>query len=142
VLGGRDERQRRGGHDVGDGRQLLGCGLGGGDEAGDHLGGGRQQQPAPDDLGQRVQADLEAGDDAEVAAAAADGPEQLRMRLVIHAQELAVGGHHLGGQQVVDGQPVLADQVADPPARVRPPMPTEAVSPNPVARPRSAAAVV
>jgi hypothetical protein len=89
-----------------------------------------------------VQADLEAGDDAEVAAAAADGPEQLRMRLVIHAQELAVGGHHLGGQQVVDGQPVLADQVADPPARVRPPMPTEAVSPNPVARPRSAAAVV
>jgi hypothetical protein len=31
----------------------------------------------------------------------------------VDAQELAVGGDQLGGQQVIDGQAVLSDQVAD-----------------------------
>jgi hypothetical protein len=35
------------------------------------------------------------------------------MRLVVHPEQLAAGGHHLGGQQVVDRQAVLSDQVAD-----------------------------
>jgi hypothetical protein len=75
------------------------------------------------------------GGDAEVAAAAADRPKQLRMGLVVDVQQLAVGGHHLGGQQAVDGQAVLSDQVPDAAAEGVPPIPTEAVSPNPVARP-------
>jgi hypothetical protein len=35
------------------------------------------------------------------------------MRPGVHTEELAVGGHHLGGQQVVDREAVLSDQVAD-----------------------------
>jgi len=37
--------------------------------------------------------------------------------LGVGSQQLAVGGDDLGGQQVVDGQAVLADQVADPTAQ-------------------------
>ena len=33
--------------------------------------------------------------------------------LGVHAEELAVGGHDLGGEQVVDREAVLADEVAD-----------------------------
>ena len=76
-------------------------------------GVGRQDQHAADDRVDLVQPELEPGRDAEVAAAAADRPEQVRVRLGVHAQELAVGGHDLGGQQVVDRQAVLADEVAD-----------------------------
>ena len=42
---------------------------------------------------------------------------------------LAVGEHHLGLDQVVDRQPVLAGQVAVPPPRVRPPTPVVAMMP-------------
>jgi hypothetical protein len=107
-LGGQ-ERHRRRGHDVGDGRQLLGRGLRLGDEPGDDLGGGRQDQHAAHNRRDRVQPELEPGRHPEVAAAAADRPEQVRMPLVIDAQQPAVGGHDLGGQQVVDGQAVLSD---------------------------------
>ena len=61
----------------------------------------------------RVEPELEAGRDAEVAAAAADRPEQVRIVLGVDAEELAVGGHDLGGEQVVDREAVLADEVAD-----------------------------
>jgi hypothetical protein len=70
-----------------------------------------------------VQAELEAGDDAEVAAAAAQRPEQLRVAVSVGAQPPAVGAHDLDGQQVVDRQPVLADQVADPAGQGDPPDP-------------------
>ena len=55
-----------------------------------------------------VEPELEPGHDAEVAAAAADRPEQVRVRLGVDAEELAVGGHDLGGEQGVDRQAVLA----------------------------------
>jgi hypothetical protein len=42
------------------------------------------------------------------------------MRLVVHLQQLAVGGDHLGGQQVVDGETVLADEAADAAAQGEP----------------------
>ena len=54
----------------------------------------------------------EAGDHAEVAAAAAQRPEQVRILLRAGGDEAAVGEHHVGLEQVVDGQPVLAGQVA------------------------------
>jgi hypothetical protein len=59
-----------------------------------------------------VQAELEPGRHAEVAAAA-DGPEQYRIGVGVDVQHLAVGGDQLGGQQAVDGEAVLSDQVAD-----------------------------
>ena len=112
VLGGH-ERHRRRGHDVGDGRQLLRRGLRLGDERGDDVGRRRQDQHPAHDRIDLVQPELEAGRDAEVAAAAADRPEEVRVRLGVRAQELAVRGHDLGGQQVVDREAVLADEVAD-----------------------------
>jgi hypothetical protein len=113
----RQERHRRGDHDVGDARQLLGRGLGGGHEVGDDLGGRRKQEHPADDPVQGVEPELQPGGDPEVAAAAADGPEQVRVALVVDLEDLAVGGDELGGEQAVDGQPVLADQVADPAAQ-------------------------
>jgi hypothetical protein len=56
---------------------------------------------------------LEAGGDAEVPAAPADRPEQVRVLLSIDQQQLAVGGDDPGGQEVVDREPVLADEVTD-----------------------------
>ena len=77
----RQERHRRRHHQVGDGGQLFRRGIRGGDEPGDHLGRRRQDQHAAHDLVERVQPELEARGDAEVAAAAADGPEQVGVRV-------------------------------------------------------------
>ena len=60
---------------------------------------------------------LKPGRHPEVAPAAPDGPEQVGVGLGVDLQDLAVGGHHLGREQAVDGQPVLADQEPDPAAR-------------------------
>ncbi len=57
--------------------------------------------------------ELERGDDAEVAAAAAQRPEQLRVLVLAGVQVLAVGGHDVGADEVVAGQAALADQPAD-----------------------------
>ena len=73
-----------------------------------------------------MQPELEAGRDPEVSAAAADRPEQVRVGLCVHAQQLAVRGHDLGGQQVIDRQAVLADEVSDPAAQRKPPDPDRA----------------
>ena len=107
------EWHRRAGHDVGDGRQLVGRRLGRRDEPGDGLGRRGQDQHPAVRLGHVVEPVLEARHDPEVAAAAADRPEQVRMVLGVDQQALAVGGHHLGRQHVVDRQPELAHEVAD-----------------------------
>ena len=65
------------------------------------------------ELGQLVQAELELGDDAEVAAATAQRPEQIGVLVGRRAQYLAVGGDDLGGLQAVDGEAVAAHQAAD-----------------------------
>ena len=109
----RDEGHRRGGHDVGDRRHLLGSGLGGRHEAGDGLGRRWQDEHAARDRVQRVELELEARDDAEVAAAAADRPEEVRVSLIVDLQDPAVGEDDLGGEQVVDRQALLADEIPD-----------------------------
>ena len=76
------------------------------EEAGDHLRRRRQDHHAADDLRDLVQAQLEAGGDAEVALAAADRPEEVRLGVLARLDDLAVGGDHLGREQVVDRQPV------------------------------------
>ena len=113
VQARRHERHRRGGHDVGDRRELSGAASAASMNPRDRLGRGGQQQHPADDLGQLVEPELEPGHDPEVAAAAADRPEQVRLVLGVDQPDLAVGGHDLGGEQVVDRQAVLADEVAD-----------------------------
>ena len=56
---------------------------------------------------------LELGDDAEVAAAAANGPEQVRVLGRAGSTDLAVGGDDLDRAQVVAGHAVAAHQPAE-----------------------------
>ena len=60
--------------------------------------------------------ELERRDDAEVAAAAAQRPEQLRVLVLADVQVLAVRGDDVGPDEVVAGQPAPTDQPADPAA--------------------------
>ena len=60
-----------------------------------------------------MQAELELGHHAEVAAAAAQAPEQLGVLALARAHRLPVGGDQVGRDQVVAGQAVLAHQPAD-----------------------------
>ena len=71
-----------------------------------------EHRPAVD-VADRVQPEGELGDDAEVAAAAAERPEQVRVLLLARGDDGAVGRDDLGGQQVVAGQAVAAAEVAD-----------------------------
>ena len=111
VLGGH-EGHRRTGHHVGDGRERVGCRVCRRDEVGDGLRGGRQEQHAAHELGQGMETQLELGRDAEVAAAAPDRPEQVRMLTGIDPEQLPLGGHDVRRQEVVDGQAVLSNEVA------------------------------
>ena len=90
-----------------------------------HLGGIGDvvEHRAADDravLADVVAAERERGDDAEVPAAAAQRPEQVRMGVLARGHERAVGEHHVRGEQVIDGQAETARQVADPPAQGQP----------------------
>src|SRR6202042_2823454 len=62
---------------------------------------------------ERMSLKLERGHDAEVAAAAAQRPEQIGMlsRAGVHLR--AVGQHYIGPDQIVDREPEAARQVAD-----------------------------
>ena len=51
-----------------------------------------------------VELEIEDGDDAEIAAAAAQRPEQVRVLRRARAQQLAVGRDHVGETQIVDCQ--------------------------------------
>ena len=73
---------------------------------------GPEKQPELHDRVDLVQGELEGGDHAEVAAAAADGPEQVRVLTGRGPPHPAVGGDHLGRDQVVDAEPVFAGQPA------------------------------
>ena len=74
--------------------------------------GGRTSGPPVKD-GQIVQPILEAGDDAEIAATAAHGPEQVGVVGLVGDEDVAGGGDDLDGEQRVDGEAVLAHEVAD-----------------------------
>ena len=62
--------------------------------------------------GHRVQPELELGDDAEVAAAAAQAPEQVRVTGLVDMQPVAVGGDQLVRLHVVARQPEPAREPA------------------------------
>jgi hypothetical protein len=59
-------------------------------------------------MGQRVELELEFGDDAEVAPAAAHPPEEVGVLILAGPDQLAVGGDHVHGLQLIDREPVLA----------------------------------
>ena len=119
---GRDELQRRGDLEAREAAVRLG-------RVPDELPEEAQQVPGrvelveedPDvDVVDRVQRELEGGDDPEVAAAAAQRPEQLRVLLPAGHPDLSVGGDHVRGDQVVHSEAVAAVQVADPAAQGQP----------------------
>jgi hypothetical protein len=61
-----------------------------------------------------VQAELEVHHDAEVAAAAPNSPEELGVLVGAGGEELAVGRDDVDREELVDGEPVLAHDPADP----------------------------
>ena len=110
----RHEGHRRRGHDVGDRRELVGRRLGRGDEAGDRSRrvAGRISMP-PTTVPTSCERNWK-----RVATPKLPPPPRIAQKrsgwcVGVDVQQLAVGGHDLGGEQAVDGQPVLADQVAD-----------------------------
>ena len=118
----RDERQGRSDLVRREAAELLGC-------VGDELAVEPQQvaglveleehRPAVDVL-DRAHPELERRDDPEVAAAAADGPEEVGVLLVARDVEAAVGGHHVRGEEVVAGQAEAPGEVADAAAQRQP----------------------
>ena len=63
-----------------------------------------------------MERDLHAGHHPEAAATAAERPEEVRVRLVVRANDVAVGGDDLGGNDARGRKAVLAGQPADPAA--------------------------
>ena len=68
----------------------------------------------------RVRPEGEAGDDPEVAAAAPERPEEVRVLVGAGADDAAVGGDELEAADVVAGEPVLAHEPADAAAERQP----------------------
>ena len=71
-----------------------------------------ERRPSHHGRADRVRAELKRGHDAEVAAAASQRPEQLRVLVGARVHERAVGEHDLGADQAVDRQAVAARQMA------------------------------
>ena len=111
------ERRRRRGRQVEDRGQLVGQAAGGpvGVEGGDvgRALAGEDHDPAVDHRADGLELELQRGDDAEVAAATAQPPEELGVAVGAGAHEAAVGGHDVGAHEVVAGQALLAHEPAD-----------------------------
>jgi hypothetical protein len=60
-----------------------------------------------------VQGEPERADDAEVPAAAPQGPEEVGVIVGRRPDDVALGADHLGLHEVVDGEPVFAHEPAD-----------------------------
>lgn len=65
------------------------------------------------DVLDRTEPEFERCHRAEVAAAAADGPEQVVVFVLARDEQPAVRGHHIGRDQVVAGQAQAAGEVSD-----------------------------
>ena len=74
---------------------------------------GPGDEPAVDGRADLVQAEREPGDDAEVAAAAAERPEQVGVLVAVGGADLAVRGDDLDLLEVVDRPAEAARQVAE-----------------------------
>ena len=115
-----NERRRRGGHDDGDDRQLLRGARRDRHERLQDLPGRRQEQRAAEDHPDRVEPELEAGHDAEVAAAAADRPEQVRMLVSLAVTTRPSAVTTSTDTRASIARPCLRTSQPMPPPRVRP----------------------
>jgi hypothetical protein len=70
-----------------------------------------------------VETESKPRDDAEVAAPAADRPEQVGIGLLVDAKQLPVGRHDLRSEQVVDREAEPANEKAHAAAERDPPDP-------------------
>ena len=78
------------------------------------VGVGRvEDRPGVDQRADRMELELELRHDAEVAASAAQPPEQVGVLGLARVDEPAVGGDDVGADEVVAGEAVLAHQPAD-----------------------------
>src|SRR5207248_2448430 len=73
----------------------------------------REEGAAAYDYAGRLEAELEARGDAEIAAAAAQRPEQVGVLLLVDPQQPSVRRDQLHRKQVVDRQTVLTHHPAD-----------------------------
>ena len=112
----RDVRQWGDGAEPDDAAELVGCFGGEVPVEAQHVGGvvgGPEDGSGQHGRADGMQGEPERGDDAEVAAAATQRPEQIGVLLGGRPDDVGFGGDYLGGQQVVDGEPVLAHEEAD-----------------------------
>ena len=79
-------------------------------------------------------------DHAEVAAAAAERPEEIGMLAFAGGDEGAIGQDDVGFEQVVDRESVIAREYPVPPPRVRPATPVVETMPNGTASPNACVA--
>ena len=75
-----------------------------------------EHRSAIDHRAKRVEVELESGHDPEVAATTAQPVQQVGVLGLARADEPPVGGDHVGGHQVVAGEPELAHRPTDPAA--------------------------
>jgi hypothetical protein len=61
----------------------------------------------------RMEAEVEGGHHAEVAATAPQGPEQVRMVLLVGVHERPIGEDQVGAEQAVDGEAETTGEVPD-----------------------------
>jgi len=67
-----------------------------------------------------MQCELEGGDNPEVAAAAAQGPEHLRLLVLADSQQVAIGCHQIGRDDIVAGETEISAGPTDPTAECQP----------------------
>ena len=80
----------------------------------------RIQDHSTMDGSELVQAKLERGDDAKVAAATANGPEEIFILRGANRQVIAIGVHEVGGDDIVATEAVLTHEPADTAAERKP----------------------
>ena len=73
----------------------------------------RPERGSTDDRRDRVEAKRERGNDAEVAAAPSERPEEVGISILGGGHEAAVGEHDVGRDEIVDGQAERSRQIAD-----------------------------
>jgi hypothetical protein len=79
-----------------------------------------KRQPPADDSLKGVQPEVQPRRNTEVAATAAEPPEQLGVLVNGGAHQTSVGRHELGADEVVAGEPVLRGQMSDSAAESQP----------------------
>ena len=118
----RDERQRRRDLERREPAELLGRVSDEFPVEPEHVprGGELEEHRAAVDRVDRMEAELKRRDHAEVAAPAAERPEQVLVLPFTHREDATVSRHNLGRLEVVDREAGAAREVADPAAEGQP----------------------